>query len=236
MAKQSNRPVTFTTGVGVLEPYAYLTKPDYGNEAKGFGNPRGVYKASLTLPNDAKTQKLIDDIVAIHEAAYGEAKEAYEANPPQVARGKKPLLPYEGDLPFFDNGDGTTTFKFSGYASYTDKKTNENVAIVLRLYDSRGVEIKDVPAFIAGGSELKFKFKALPYKWNQAVGASVKLQLESVMVVSLAQGQGGDGGWGDEVEEGGYQADSQRPSNGGWQNDQDDEPQGDPNDSDDGDF
>lgn len=115
-----------TSALGIAEPYAYLNKPDYGNEERGFGNPRGVYKVDLTVDNkDPRCQSMIDQIVSCHEAAYAAAKEEYEANPPQVARGKKPLLPYEGDLPFFDNGDGTTTFKLKCYASFQDKKTKE---------------------------------------------------------------------------------------------------------------
>lgn len=201
-----------TTGLGTVEPFAHLTKPDYGNEEKGFGNPRGVYKASLTLDNkNPRCQSMIDEIVACHEEHYAQRKADYEANPPQVARGKKPLLPYEGDLPFFDNGDGTTTFKFSCYASYQDKKTKETRNINVVIVDSRGKRIEELPAFIGGGSKLKLKYSLMPYTWNPSVGASVKLQLDSVMLVELATGgSAGGSDWGDEVEEGGYQYEESR--------------------------
>ncbi|AWD92496.1 single-stranded DNA-binding protein [Pectobacterium phage Jarilo] len=219
-----NRPVVLTSGLGITEPYSYLTKPDYGNEAKGFGNPRGIFRVSLTLPTAAKrTQAMIDEIVKCHEEHYAEKLADYEANPPTVQRGKKPLLPYEGDLPFIDNGDGTTTFKFSSYASFQDKKTQETVKRTMLLVDSIGKRIANAPAFIGGGSEIKVKYKLMPYTWNPTVGASVKLQLESVMVVQLAEGgdAGGNGGWGaDDAEEGGYQASNQRDDSDDGQQDQ----------------
>ena len=196
----------FTSALGTAEPYAYLSKPDYGNEERGFGNPRGVYKVDLTIPNkDPRCQRMVDEIVKCHEEAYAAAVEEYEANPPAVARGKKPLKPYEGDMPFFDNGDGTTTFKFKAYASYQDKKTKETKHINMVVVDSKGKKIEDVP-IIGGGSKLKVKYSLIPYKWNTAVGASVKLQLESVMLVELATfGSDGDD-WGDEIVEDGYVA------------------------------
>lgn len=225
-----------TSGLGLAEPYAYLTKPDYGNEEKGFGNPRGVYKVNLTLPNDdPRCQKMVDEIVACHEENYAARKAEYEENPPVVQRGKKPLLPYEGDLPFFDNGDGTTTFKFNCYASYQDKKTKETKHITVTIVDSRGKKITELPQFIGAGSKLKVKYKLLPYSWNTAVGASVKLQLDSVMLVELSTNGGSEGDWTDDVEEGGYEADNSR--SGGWsQEDVDNVNTGDDSTDDDGDF
>lgn len=193
----------FTTPAGSVEPYAYINKPDYGGE--GFKNPRGTYKASLTLPNDSRTQAMIDAIVKCHEEDYAARLEAHEVNPPKVVKGKKPLEPYEGDMPFFDNGDGTTTFNFKGYASYDDKKTGENKKINLVVVDSQGKRIQDVP-LIAGGSVCKIKFSLVPYGWSNVAGSSVKLQLEGVMLIELATFNGGDDDWGDEVEEGGYVA------------------------------
>ncbi|MRT45098.1 single-stranded DNA-binding protein, partial [Xylella fastidiosa subsp. multiplex] len=166
-----------------------------------------------------------DEIVKTHEEAYAAAVAEFEANPPQVQRGKKPLTPYEGDLPFFDNGDGTTTFKFKCYASFQDKKTKETKHINLVVVDSKGKKIQEVP-IIGGGSKLKVKYSLVPYKWNTAVGASAKLQLESVMLVELATfGGGGEDEWADEVEDGGYTASESRQSRDEqeWQEDEHEE-------------
>jgi len=187
---------------------------------------RGIYKVDLTLSNkDPRCQAMVDEIVKTHEEAYAAAVEEFEANPPQVQRGKKPLKPYEGDMPFFDNGDGTTTFKFKCYASFQDKKTKETKHINLVVVDSKGKKIQEVP-IIAGGSKLKVKYSLVPYKWNTAVGASVKLQLESVMLVELATfGGGGEDEWADEAEDGGYTASESRQSRDEqeWQEDEHEE-------------
>lgn len=225
----------YTSALGTAEPYAYIAKPDYGQGS--FKNERGVYKVSLTIPND-KCQGMIDAIVAAHEENYAALVAEYEENPPRVAKGKKPLKPYEGDMPFFDNEDGTTTFSFKCYGSFQDKKTGETKPIVLKVVDSKGKRIEDVP-IIGGGSKLKIKFSLIPYKWNTAVGASVKLQLESVMLVELATFGGDDDEWADDVEEGGYVASesSRKPRNEeeeSWDEEEEEEDADD--DDDDGDF
>lgn len=225
----------YTSALGTAEPYAYIAKPDYGQGS--FKNERGVYKVSLTVDND-KCQGMIDAIVKCHEENYEALVADYEENPPRVARGKKPLEPYEGDMPFFDNGDGTTTFMFKCYGSFQDKKTGETKPIVLKVVDSKGKRIEDVP-LIGGGSKLKIKFSLVPYKWNTAVGASVKLQLESVMLVELATFGGDDDEWADEVEEGGYEASSapsRKPAPRDTEEESWDEGEEEGEDADDGDF
>jgi hypothetical protein len=197
MAKQpSNKKVFFFTPTGVVEPYCYLQKPDYGNES--FKQPRGVYKASLTVPS-AQAQPMIDRIVALHEESYAARLEEHKANPPVVQRGKKALVPYEGDLPFIENEDGTVTFKFSGYASY--QKDDESFPIVLKVVDSKGKRIEKVPA-ISGGSKLKLRYSMFDYGWTNVAGASVKLQLDSVMLVELVEYASGGDDWSGQEEDG----------------------------------
>lgn len=193
----------YTSALGTTEPYAYIAKPD-----TKF-NDRGVYKVQLTIPNN-QCQGMIDAIVKCHEENYAARVEEFEANPPQVQRGKKPMVPYEGDMPFVDNNDGTTTFSFKCYGSFVDKKTGETKQINLAVVDSKGKKMQNVP-LIAGGSKLKVKYSMIPFGWSKVAGASVKLQLESVMLVELTTFGGGDDGWADEVEEGGYEA-SNTPS------------------------
>lgn len=195
MAKAPSKQYLMTP-VGTVEPYCYIQKPDFGNEQ--FKQPRGVYKLSLTLTS-ALAQPLIDKIVKCHEESYKAALADHKKNPPAVQRGKKPLEPYEGDLPFFDNGDGTVTFKFAMYATYT--KDDEIQELALKVVDSKGQRINQVPA-ISGGSEVKVRFSLFPYKWNPTVGASVKLQLDSIMLVKLVEYQAGGDDWAGQEEEG----------------------------------
>ena len=224
----------FTSARGVAEPYCYLAKPDFGSG--DFKNERGVYKVSLTVSNDdPRCQKMIDEIVEAHETDYAARLEEYEANPPKVVKGKKPLKPYVGDMPFMDNEDGTTTFHFKCYGSYTDKKTGENKPIDLAIVDSKGKRIRGERPAISGGSELKIKYTLFPYGWSAVAGASVKLQLDSVMLIKLVEfGGGGEDEWADEIEEDGYVADeaqARMPPKRDW----DEEPEEEEEDED-GDF
>ncbi|QOC57829.1 putative single-stranded DNA-binding protein [Erwinia phage pEp_SNUABM_12] len=230
-----NKRKVLISALGVAEPYCYLQKPDYGHG--DFKNERGTYKVSLTISNDdPRCQQMIDEIVEAHEADYAARLEEYEANPPKVVKGKKPLKPYVGDMPFIDNEDGTTTFNFKCYGNFTDKKTGENRPIELKVVDSRGKRIHEVPA-ISGGSELKIRYSLFPYGWSAVAGASVKLQLEGVMLVKLVEFGGGDDDWGDEVvdDEDGYIASNQKPREQSRQapSDNDDEQE---DEDDDGDF
>lgn len=230
-----NKRKVLISALGVAEPYCYLQKPDYGHG--DFKNERGTYKVSLTISNDdPRCQQMIDEIVEAHEADYAARLEEYEANPPKVVKGKKPLKPYVGDMPFIDNEDGTTTFNFKCYGNFTDKKTGENRPIELKVVDSRGKRIHEVPA-ISGGSELKIRYSLFPYGWSAVAGASVKLQLEGVMLVKLVEFGGGDDDWGDEVvdDEDGYVATNQKPREQSRQapSDNDDEQE---DEDDDGDF
>lgn len=221
---------TFTTPAGKCEPYAYIAKPDFGGP--GFENPRGTYKVSLTLENGLQCQAMIDAIVKCHEEDYAARLEAHEANPPVVKKGKKPLEPYEGDLPFFDNGDGTTTFNFKGYASY--ERDGVRKEIVLAVADSKGKRIQEVP-IIAGGSIIKVKFSMVPYGWSNVAGSSVKLQLEGVQLLELAA-FGNDDDWGDNDYEDGYVASNKPQRKEAPAQDFDDEYGTDDGNDDNGDF
>lgn len=191
----------YFTPRGVVEPDCAIQKPDYGTPVLGFGNPRGLWRANLTVPGE-DAWPLVEEIAQVHEANYRKLLAENRKNPPVVPYGRKPLLPYEGDMPFVDNGDGTVTFKIKGYASYIDKNTQENKAIPLKVVDSKGKRIDNVPA-IAGGSELKVKFTLFPYGWTAVAGASVKLQIDSVMLIRLVE-LDTDDGWAAEAFEGGY--------------------------------
>ncbi|KPA96917.1 DUF2815 family protein [Pseudomonas asplenii] len=201
---------------GTAEPYCAIQKPDYGNPEKGFGNPRGVYKVDLTVPSK-DAQPLINKINKLHEVNYAAICEKFEEDRPslmaKLGRGKKLQEPYEGNMPYFENDDGTVTFKFSSYASYVDKNTEELKPLVLKVVDSNGKRIQDVPA-ISGGSELKARFSMFAYGFSAVAGASVKLQLDSVMLLKLVEFGGGDDDWAAEAEEG-YVAEENRQE-AGW--------------------
>lgn len=215
----------FFSPKGIAEPYCAIQKPDYGNAEKGFGNPRGVYKVDLTVPSK-EAQPLIKAITKLHESNYAAILEAWEnggreAAKAKLGRGKQLLEPYEGNMPFFENDDGTVTFKFASYASYQDKETKETKHLVMKVVDSKGKRIQAVPA-ISGGSTLKARFSMFPYTYGAAVGASVKLQLDSVMLLELVEYAQGGNDWAGQEEAGGYEPEDEREE--GWRGDQDGDP------------
>jgi hypothetical protein len=193
----------YITPQGVAEAGCAIQKPDYGDPEKGFGNPRGEYRVNLTIPSRA-ARPLIKQIVKVHEANYKALVAEYKKSPPTTYPGKKVLEPYEGDMPFYESGDGTVTFKFKRYAWHIDKNTQESKSLPLEFVDSRGTPIVNVPA-IAGGSELKLKFSLFPYGWSHVAGSSVKLQLLGVMLVKLVEAETEGDGWANEIVKGGYE-------------------------------
>lgn len=195
---------TAISGKGVAEPYCYVDKPDFGHGQ--FKTERGRYKVQLTLKNDdPKCVSMIKQIDKVHNENYSALVEEYENNPPATARGKKPLKPYEGDMPYIDNGDGTTTFRFSSFDRYTSQRTGETVMLPLSVCDSKGKPLpKDSIPAIGAGSELKVKYKLIPYGYSPIAGASVKLQMDAVMIIKLVEYGVGNVDWGDEVEEDGF--------------------------------
>lgn len=195
--------VLITTPIGIAAPYAALQKPDFGSA--DFPQPRGEYKVNLIVPM-AQAAPLVKRLQKIADDAYAEMLQDHKDNPPKVQPGKKPVQPRQGEMPWFEDGNGNIVFKFKCYASY--EKDGEKRDINIKVADSRGKKIEVVPN-ISGGSELKVRFSVFPYKWNPTVGASVKLQLDGVMLIKLVEfGGGGDDDWGDEVVEGGYEDDS----------------------------
>lgn len=230
MSSKPKKEILFTS-VGTVEPYAYLTKPDFGRDS--FASERGKYKLSLTLPAKA-AQALVKKITDIHEADYEARVAEFEEKRAELLkklpRGKKLLEPYAGELPFFENDDGTVTFRFVSWASY--EKEGETIPLPLKIVDAKGKAITKAPN-ISGGSEGKARFSIFPYGWNASVGCSVKLQLEGFMLTKLVE-FGGDGDeWGGQEEEDGYVAGDSKGSDredDSWDGQEDDQS------TDDGDF
>ena len=186
-----------TTPLGTVGAYPYIQRPDTEY------NDRGEYRIKLAVPS-GKAQRLIDLIVAAHEENVAKLK----ASPKYKDKRLK-----EGDMPFFEDNEGNVVFTFKMYGSFKDRDTGEMKALTLRVYDSTGKRIEDVPA-ISGGSTGKVSFSLFAYAPNGAVGASVKLQLSKFQLKDLVvyTGSGNDsfGNEDDEEMAGGYVA-SEKP-------------------------
>lgn len=194
----------YFTPRGVAEPDCAIHAPDYGNPATGFGNSRGIYRINLTVPAST-ARSLVNLITKTHKDNWKVLLSEHAKRTHKLPeRGR--LKPYEGDMPFFENDDGTVTFRIKRYAASIDPRTQESTQVPLKVVDSQGKRIENVPT-IAGGSELKVRFSMFPYGWSQVAGASVKLKIESVMLIKLAETccRDCDDVWCGEVVEGGYE-------------------------------
>lgn len=218
------------TPLGTVEPYCYIAKADFGTGS--FASERGKYKVNLTVPSD-KAQPIIDKIVKLYESDYAKRLAEHKKNPPPVVKGKKPpLAPYQGDLPFFENDDGTVTFKFMAYDRY--EKDGEVIMLPLKVVDAKGKRIEKVPN-VSGGSEGKVRFSMFAYGWSNVAGASVKLQLDSFMLTKLVEFAAGGDDWGGQEEDGYVADDSDKGSAKSDWDDQSDDSDSDQSD-DGGDF
>ena len=177
---------------GTAAPYCWIQKPDTKFKAQG------EYKVNLNVPYD-EAEKLMGRIEKLHNDNYKAAK----ADP--KFKGKRII---EAELPFYHDEDtGLVTFKFKMNASFIDKKTQEVKELFCRVVDSKGERMPKAPA-ISGGSELKVRFSFLPFAAVGGIGAGIKLQMDSIMLIKLVEFTGGIGGkdenWADETEEGGF--------------------------------
>ena len=199
----------YTTPVGVVGPYPYLQKPDKGNEQ--FPKPRGEWSCKLAIP-EAKAQKLINLLEAASESNFKRYTEV--EYPKQVAeakaKGKKPPKKFtESNDFFYEDGEGNCVFTFKGHASWEDKKSGETKSIDLRVYDSKGARIMEVPR-INKDSEGRVEFSIVMY--NSAVaGVGIKLQISKFQLLKLVEfSGGGNDNFGHDLDddyEGGYEAD-----------------------------
>lgn len=178
----------YVTPVGVVQPYAYIQRPD-----TEF-NDRGEYRIKLAVPSE-QAQKLIDLITKTHETNMAKVK--------KEAAAKKKRPPKECDMPFYEDEEGNVIFTFKMYGSYDDNGTRKELS--LRVYDAKGNRIKDVPN-ISGGSEGRVEFSLFAFA-SAAVGCGVKLQLSKFKLLKLVEYKGGNdsfGGDDDADYEGGY--------------------------------
>ncbi|MGL5566208.1 MAG: hypothetical protein ACRDC4_10825, partial [Plesiomonas sp.] len=130
----------------------------------------------------------------------------------------------EAQYPFYEDDEGNVVFTFKGHASYVDKKTQEKKDIVLRIYDSKGARIQEVPQ-ISNGSKGRVEFSLVDYV-SEVAGCGIKLQLSKFQLLELKVWSGGDndtfGGEPVEGFDGGYEADQFSTAQYGYH---DDEPQ-----------
>lgn len=199
----------FMTPVGEVGSYPYIQKPDYGTEK--HPKPRGQYLVRLRIPSE-KAQGLVDMLTKQADALY----ERYENEeyPQKLAAAKQagkrpPQKLNQCHMPFFETDDGHVEFTFKSHASFTDKTTKEIKQMPLRVYDSKGKRIFDVPA-VNRGSEGRVEFSVTEFV-SEVAGVGVSLQLSKFQLLVLKEWSGDDTFGGEDLSgeygDGGFVAD-----------------------------
>lgn len=191
----------YISPLGKAGRYCWITKPDTGT---GEFKKKPTYIVNLVV-GEAEGRKLFEFVEKAHDANF----EAAKKDPKLNAKGKKVI---EASLPcYFDDELESYVFSFRMNAAYMDKKSGEEKPLVLRCVDSQGERMPKVPQ-IGTGSELKVRFSLQPFAAAGGIGAGIRLQMDSLMLVKLVEfGAGGmtgkDQNWADEMEEGGFTSD-----------------------------
>ncbi len=196
--KKKTKFKTYVSPRGTFK-YPKLTEPD--TKFKDAGE----YSVTLVCdPADKDVQALIDKIDKGAAECLAKAK-AGEKAPAKKKKWESKYLPHKDGEDEDGEPTGNVEFKFNMTASGVAKKTGKPWKRTPALFDSKG---KPLPADVSiwGGTVGFVAFQMVPYNQTIQTGASVKLALEAVQVVSLVSGghKDADGyGFG---EEDGYDA------------------------------
>ena len=158
-------------------------------------NAAGDYKIKVKIPKG--TKGLQAQLEAI-EDARDKAKAEFLKNPKNKGKRVK-----EGDLPFYDDGDGNIVMSFKSVASWVDSKTGETRNRKIPVFGGAGrIDPEKVPQF-GEGSTVRVAYTLSGY-CNAAVGAGVSLRIDSLKLLEVKQfsGGGAQDHFGD--DEGGY--------------------------------
>lgn len=214
--------------------YPKLAEPDFGSD--DYPCPEGKFevKVRLTAEQAAPYIKKCDELAA---KSLAEAKKNDKRNAGQKKKTpwETKYLPYEAELD--DEGDETGNFLFKANTKHSgeSKKTGKTWKRWVPLFDANGTPIPRKDLQIWGGTEGIVAFSYQPYASSPTTGASVKLSLEAVQILSLVNGAERDASEFGFGQEDGYTADAM-PEGADDEEDEDTEADEDDGDEDEGDF
>jgi hypothetical protein len=186
----------FTSPIGVFV-YPWINKPD----TKFASGGSGLYKVDLDLQGEAAAS-----LRAKIDAAVDQAWELEIEQVPEGPARKKFETVWRKDYPYEivedDQGHptGHIKFHFKQNATIKDKKSGEEKAVTIGIYDA---ENNPVHKAIFGGSEGRVRYAMRNYKFASGKTISVRLDFAMVQVTKMAMGSGSGGSAFDKVD-GGY--------------------------------
>ena len=191
-------------------------------KADGKFNPeKPRYKADISLLSE-QAQPHIDYVMtdekwgmpaaeALRDKAVADAKKAGKKFPAKKDPANADMVVPYADVNDEDgNPTGRIIIKVRGNDRYKDKKTGEVKFLQVKLFNSKGVELKGNarPKDVWSGSRARVNYTAFPY-YNAATNEyGVSLRLEAVKIIELKSGGSGGPSASDMGgEEDGYEGD-----------------------------
>ena len=197
MAKKKKSPVT------PIRPciYPFLKKPDTRWKKDG------EYKVSLIFDQD-------DPFIAkIEKKAQKEFEAAKENMKPADKKIAELISPVTEEMDEDGKPTGNVKLNFKSNAQFIDKKTEEVVKVTMKVFNSQGGAIKDLPN-IGNGSKLAISFKPIgtvmvsdSKKHGREVNCYLSLWMNAVQLVDLKEYTPDGSSYGFGKEEGGYESD-----------------------------
>lgn len=202
MAQQQKKP-RYTLPRGTMI-YPKLITPDTKFKVEG------EYSVKVRMAEDAPGVQRIINLIDEGAAASLEAAKENAKTPAEKKKWETKYLPYA--YVEDENGDrtGEVEFKATMKASGVSKKTGKPWKMEPRLFDGKGAAItgkKRDSLRIGNGSVGIVSFTIQPYAPTTQIGASVKLALEAVQLISVSQGGGSADDYGFEKQDDGFDSD-----------------------------
>ncbi|WAW09978.1 hypothetical protein NB640_12280 [Oxalobacter vibrioformis] len=205
----------------VTTPEGDFSYPKLGEPDTKFKS-QGEYSVTLVLPSDV-AQPLIEKVDAVAQQSFEDAKAELEKQLEAEKDGKKkgPMKKrleslklaspaYKDCYDDDGNPNGNIAFRFKMNASYQNRKTQATVTQRPKIFDAKGVELKNPPD-IWGGTRGCVAGQISPYYVPGTGEAGASLKLSAVQIIALSNGSsGGASSYGFGVKDG-YEAEDDEP-------------------------
>lgn len=216
MSDKKTKLPSFTSPKGIFV-WPRLSEPDTKYKAEG------LYSVKLRL-DESEAKALINKLQPIFDQSVEDGKEKYAALPVKT-RKEKDFKTVKYFSPVYDEETeeetGEVEFNFKMTASGVSKKTGKKWERAPRIFDAKGIVMKNIPS-IWGGTTGKVAFEVMPFFNAAQCEAGLSLRLDAVQIIELVSGGGKSASaYGFGAEDGGYEhdndafADETEPSAGG---------------------
>lgn len=184
MTEKNNKLPSFTSPKGTFK-WPRLNEADTKYKAEG------LYSVKLIL-DEAEAKALMGKLQPHFDQALADGREKYAALPVKT-RKEKEFKINKYFSPVYDEETeeetGQVEFNFKMTASGVSKKTGKAWSRAPRIFDAKGVPMKNPPP-IWGGTVGKIAFEVMPYFNAAQAEAGLSLRLDAAQIIELVSGGG----------------------------------------------